>query len=182
MIINYLFLYLLNDLLTMIKLQNVKKNDYLINDLIEIYKPYIRKIANKLTDNEYLRDELYSVGLESVWKSDTKYITGLSSYHQFISYNIKYSILNLMRDYNKFQTIELTEKNITRGEDEPELDIELLNRLISLLNADERNLINQYYFEGLTMKEIGIRRGCTKQNVSKRIKNILGRIRDKKTD
>ena len=63
--------------------------------------------------------------------------------------------------------------NITQEQDSPE--ILFIKSFIPLLTWRQQELIHHLFYEGLTFKEIGVKMGSTRQNVSK----IWDRIKDK---
>jgi RNA polymerase sigma factor (sigma-70 family) len=56
-------------------------------------------------------------------------------------------------------------------------EIEELRRCLSLLNEDERELIEAIFYGGVTEREYGARIGLSQKNVNKRKRQILGKIK-----
>lgn len=52
------------------------------------------------------------------------------------------------------------------------LDIHAVRQVIDIMSEDDRALLIEYYYEGLTLREIGERRGVTESRISQKMKKV----------
>lgn len=72
------------------------------------------------------------------------------------------------------EDLELPDNSV---DEKSKKDKEQVEELLSLLDADDRKLLEDYYLKGMTQYEISITLNISQRMVSKRIKNVLEKLR-----
>jgi RNA polymerase sigma factor (sigma-70 family) len=79
------------------------------------------------------------------------------------------TVLSSQQTSNRFALEDLVLKN---------LRLKSLQKAIATLSKDEQNLIRYYFYEEITMEEIGEIFGMSKSAISKRLKKLYAKMRD----
>jgi len=154
---------------------------YKNSDNIKLINSVTRKYSKQI---DY--DDLIDCGLQALWNCLKKHEPGrqkfTSSLYKFVNWeclrkleekkrNIKtVSMVNLNEDYDESQSKYEKAKNDVKKE--------ILDYL-ELLNNDDREILIDYYYNGMTMEEIGHKNGFSKQTAKNKIKKALTLLRKK---
>ena len=103
------------------------------------------------------------------------------------AFNERFRVIKLTQISFKNNNIKEVEFNMTDEQRNRAIDKEfytmsidnsiLVTQLLSELNDKERELIDLYFYEGLSYNEIGRIQSCSKQNISVKINNILKKLK-----
>ena len=104
--------------------------------------------------------------LQSKGRSDRRHYTHFSN--AYVKGDFE-TVLSSQQTSNRFALEDLVLKN---------LRLKSLQKAIATLSKDEQNLIRYYFYEEITMEEIGEIFGMSKSAISKRLKKLYAKMRD----
>ena len=166
------------------KLYHRKDYEQLLNSLSLLIRNQAFKIAefNKQNNSNiitYNVDDLYQEGIEAAWKAINKFnpntSESITAYALISARNNMYQFAIKKHNRTKYEGIDNLE--LSKDEEETSYDIEEVHNNINLLTSDDKFLIKAYYFNEMTLEEIGKIKGCSYVAIHNKLKKIIDKMK-----
>lgn len=157
-----------------------------------VIKGVLRKYSKQLT-----KDELFTCGLNALWRTlqyhrdcfNQKFTTSL---HRFTDWECKRELRKKRGGRGRVRPVEVpfadmlniaardnNNTNFKMGGDPADDDLRHVTECIDLLDDDtQKQVIRQYYFEHLTMEQIGRVNGYSKETARKNLRSAVDALRE----
>ena len=166
------------------KLYHRKDYEQLLNSLSLLIRNQAFKIAefNKQNNSNiitYNVDDLYQEGIEAAWKAINKFnpntSESITAYALISARNNMYQFAIKKHNRTKYEKIDNLE--VSKDEEETSYDIEEVHNNINSLTSDDKFLIKAYYFNEMTLEEIGKIKGCSYVAIHNKLKKIIDKMK-----
>lgn len=127
----------------------------------------MNKVANRYRRNIDL-DEIESIKMNTLWKCIEKHDEEKSKFTSFLYSQLSYALKNKV----KKKKLEYNCSSIEKTDYKAEISLEYID-IVSGLPDEARNIINQRFYQNLTMKEIGRINGYSRETARRRLKNAI---------
>lgn len=127
----------------------------------------MNKVANRYRRNVDL-DEIESIKMNTLWKCIEKHDENKSKFTSFLYSQLSYALKNKV----KKKKVEYNCSSIEKNDYKAEISLEYTD-IVSGLPDEERHILNQRFYENLTMKEIGRINGYSRETARRRLKNAI---------
>lgn len=140
-----------------------------------------RKIMNAATRNSGVvkflsTEEIQSCQLIALWESLQKWRPdGGRKFTSFLYQRVYWECLRYVNTINRFNK-KNCQLHTNIAEEKMAHDLEI-NDVMSKLPDNLRAMIQQYFYDGLTLKEIGRTNGCSHETVRRKIKQAIKMMR-----
>ncbi len=138
----------------------VKWNDSNVSNIMN-------KVANRYRRNIDL-DEIESIKMNTLWKCIEKHDESKSKFTSFLYSQLSFALKNKV----KKAKVEYNCSNIEKEDYKVDISLEYID-IVSGLPDDVRKILNQRFYENLTMKEIGRINGYSRETARRRLKNAV---------
>ena len=165
------------------ELSNYYKTDKSIdwNKIIDNYTPYVKTVINNMSNNNLTSEDIEEITLDAffiLWKNQDKLYSALSSYIAGITRNlVKEKLRKTKTLYNisDFENI-LTDSNLDMYSNEIE-KISKIEKEFSKLKQIDLDIVNMFYYYGMSLKEISKVLNISEFNVSTRLYRIRKKVK-----
>lgn len=159
-----------------------KNNEIDMDKIIEDFTPYITTIINNATDHTIAfedKEEIFSDTFFLLWKNRNRFNikVSLNSYLAGITRNLikeKYRKLKVFYDITDFENSMLNGVNMYENDRELIFDVE---QKIKELKGIDIQIVNLFYYSGISIKDIAKRLNISELNVKTRLYRIRKRIK-----
>tara|TARA_B100000497_G_C7440292_1_gene274033 strand:+ start:68 stop:544 length:477 start_codon:yes stop_codon:yes gene_type:complete len=127
----------------------------------------MNKVANRYRRNIDL-DEIESIKMNTLWKCIEKHDEEKSKFTSFLYSQLSYALKNKV----KKKKLEYNCSSIEKTDYKAEMSLEYID-IVSGLPDEAKNIINQRFYQNLTMKEIGKINGYSRETARRRLKNAI---------
>lgn len=133
----------------------------------------VRNIMNKVS-NRYVKnidaDDLESIKMNTLWKCIEKYDpdrgTKFTSYvYQQLTFALKNQIKKKRKEFNSQRTLEKMDVNQVMYQE--------VYDIITGLEEEDTKILEQRFYHNMTMKEIGLKNGYSRETARRRLKNAV---------
>jgi len=127
----------------------------------------MNKVANRYRRNIDL-DEIESIKMNTLWKCIEKHDESKSKFTSFLYSQLSFALKNKV----KKKKVEYNCSTIEKNDYKAEIYMEYTD-ITSGLPEDVRHIIDQRFYQNLTMKEIGKINGYSRETARRRLKNAI---------
>ncbi|MCI8383747.1 MAG: sigma-70 family RNA polymerase sigma factor [Clostridia bacterium] len=164
-----------------------KNNEIDMDKIIEDFTPYITTIINNGTDNAISfedKEEIFSDTFFLLWKNKNRLHikVSLNSYLAGITRNLikeKYRKSRIYYDITDFENNTFNHVNMYENDRELIFDIE---QKIKRLKGIDIEIVNLFYYSGISIKDIAKRLNISELNVKTRLHRVRKKIKKELND
>ncbi len=127
----------------------------------------MNKVANRYRRNIDL-DEIESIKMNTLWKCIEKHDESKSKFTSFLYSQLSFALKNKV----KKKKIEFNCSTIEKNDYKAEIYMEYTD-IVSGLPEEVKGIIDQRFYQNLTMKEIGKINGYSRETARRRLKNAI---------
>ena len=127
----------------------------------------MNKVANRYRANIDV-DEIESIKMNTLWKCIEKHDEDKSKFTSFLYSQLSFALKNKV----KKQKLEYNCSTIEKEDFKAVVSMEYTD-IVSGLPDDTRQILNQRFYQNLTMKEIGKINGYSRETARRRLKNAI---------
>jgi RNA polymerase sigma factor (sigma-70 family) len=127
----------------------------------------MNKVANRYRANIDV-DEIESIKMNTLWKCIEKHDEDKSKFTSFLYSQLSFALKNKV----KKKKLEYNCSTIEKEDFKAVVSMEYTD-IVSGLPDDTRQILNQRFYQNLTMKEIGKINGYSRETARRRLKNAI---------
>lgn len=155
----------------------VSNEEYIAASKNEKYSKIINSVLRNYKSS-IPQEDLETCGVDGLWRCLGYHIDGkgnkfTTSLWMFVTYECLRKLKKIQRD-SRLHMVSLD--NAEEQADTTGISNKLMD-IIHVLPESDKTLIQEYYFDKYTMKEIGDRHNCSKETVRNQIKKVIARLR-----
>lgn len=127
----------------------------------------MNKVANRYRRNIDV-DEIESIKMNTLWKCIEKHDENKSKFTSFLYSQLSFALKNKV----KKKKLEYNSPSIEKEDFKAVVSMEYTD-IVSGLPEETREILNQRFYQNLTMKEIGKINGYSRETARRRLKNAI---------
>ncbi len=127
----------------------------------------MNKVANRYRRNIDV-DEIESIKMNTLWKCIEKHDEDKSKFTSFLYSQLSFALKNKV----KKKKLEYNSPSIEKEDFKAVVSMEYTD-IVSGLPEETREILNQRFYQNLTMKEIGKINGYSRETARRRLKNAI---------
>lgn len=168
------------DKLLIIGIKN--KNEFALKKFIDIYGPIIKAVIKKiLWKYPDLVEEVMNDTLLKIWDNIESYNSEISSFKNWSCSIARYRSIDALKNEILYQKLKSESDRPTYYTDSyPVLEEETINKILSELGSEDKELFKLLYIEGYNYNEISNLTGKSKDYLYNRISRAKSKLRKMK--